>query len=43
LLCDDLAIMHNGKLKFNGTMEAFRLEHGNHSLTEAFIETVQKN
>jgi len=43
LLCDDLAIIHNGKLKFNGTMEDFRLEHGNHSLTEAFIETVKNN
>ncbi len=43
LLCDDLAIMHNGKILFNDTMEKFRAEHGSHSLTEAFIETVQKN
>ena len=43
LLCDDLAIIHNGKILFNDTMEKFRAEHGSHSLTEAFIETVQKN
>jgi sodium transport system ATP-binding protein len=41
LLCDDLAIMHNGKILFNDTMQNFRALHGSHSLTEAFIDTVQ--
>jgi sodium transport system ATP-binding protein len=41
LLCDDLAIMHNGKILFNDTMQNFRALHGSHSLTEAFINTVQ--
>jgi sodium transport system ATP-binding protein len=42
LLCDDLAIMHNGKILFNDTMQNFRTLHGSHSLTEAFINTVEK-
>ena len=40
LLCDDLAIITNGKLVFNNTMEDFRSQCIGKSLTEAFIETV---
>lgn len=41
LLCDDLAIIHRGKLCFSGTMQAFRDAHQGISLTEAFIRTVE--
>ncbi|GAB4404011.1 MAG: ATP-binding cassette domain-containing protein [Bacteroidia bacterium] len=41
LLCDDLAIIHEGVLKFNDTMDAFRAAHRDASLTEAFIRTVR--
>lgn len=40
LLCDDLAIMANGKLIYNNTMEAFRSEDSELSLTERFIQKV---
>lgn len=40
LLCDDLAIMANGKLIYNNTMEAFRSEDNELSLTERFIQKV---
>lgn len=40
LLCDRLAIIHNGKLKHNGTMDAFRTEMSGQSLTAAFINIV---
>lgn len=40
LLCDDLAIIANGTLKFNDTMENFRNGSSHKSLTEAFIATV---
>ncbi|MBR9922378.1 MAG: ATP-binding cassette domain-containing protein [Bacteroidetes bacterium] len=40
LLCDDLAIIHEGKLIYESTMEDFRQTHQGVSLTEAFIETV---
>ncbi len=40
LLCDDLAIIHKGKLCFNDTMEVFRKEMGDVSLTEAFINVI---
>lgn len=40
LLCDDLAIIHKGKLKFSGTMEDFRNEYNQYTLTEAFIQVV---
>ncbi|MCL4151770.1 UNVERIFIED_CONTAM: hypothetical protein GTU68_007269 [Idotea baltica] len=42
LLCDDLAIIHKGKLKYNDTMNAFREEMKAYTLTEAFIRTVQE-
>ncbi|MEL6673696.1 MAG: ATP-binding cassette domain-containing protein [Bacteroidota bacterium] len=41
LLCDDLAIIHKGKLRFLDTMEAFRAQNQQYTLTEAFIRTVQ--
>ncbi len=43
LLCDDLAIIHEGKLLYNDTMEQFRLAIPGHSLTEAFIQIIQQN
>lgn len=42
LLCDDLAIIHKGKLKYNNTMDAFREEMKAYTLTEAFIRTVSQ-
>lgn len=42
LLCDDLAIIHKGQLIYNDTMENFRQQNVNRSLTEAFIEMVAK-
>jgi len=43
LLCDDLAIIFQGKLIYNDTMENFRSQSSNQSLTEAFIQIVKKN
>ncbi len=43
LLCDDLAIIHKGQLIYNDTMENFRKQNINRSLTEVFIEMVTKN
>lgn len=40
LLCDDLAIIDKGDLIYNQTMDDFRKEHANISLTEAFIKLV---
>ena len=40
LLCDDLAIIHEGQLLYNDTMEHFRQSMQSHSLTEEFIKTV---
>ncbi len=40
LLCDDLAIIHKGKICFEGTMQDFRTEFSNYTLTEAFIQVV---
>lgn len=41
LLCDDLAIIHKGKLYFNDTMESFRAQMQTPNLTEEFIHIVQ--
>ena len=41
LLCDDLAIIHKGQLKFNETMSAFRANMVTSNLTEEFIRIVQ--
>jgi len=40
LLCDDLAIIHEGQLLYNDTMEHFRQSMQSRSLTEEFIKTV---
>lgn len=41
LLCDDLAIIHQGTLKYNGTMADFRSNMQTANLTEEFIRIVQ--
>ena len=41
LLCDRLAIIHKGKLKYQGTMSDFRKNMTETSLTGQFIKTVQ--
>ena len=41
LLCDDLAIIHQGTLKYNGTMTDFRSNMQTANLTEEFIRIVQ--
>ncbi|MCC5923984.1 MAG: ATP-binding cassette domain-containing protein [Crocinitomicaceae bacterium] len=41
LLCDDLAIIHQGSLIFNGTMQAFRDDMQASNLTEEFIRIVE--
>lgn len=41
LLCDDLAIIHQGKLKFLGTMQGFKSQMQSDNLTEDFIRIVQ--
>jgi len=40
LLCDDLAIIHKGKMLFNGTMERFKAEMQAPNLTAEFIRIV---
>lgn len=40
LLCDDLAIIHQGRLLYNNTMDHFRQSMESRSLTEEFIKTV---
>ncbi len=40
LLCDDLAIIHEGKLLFSGTMEQFKSEMQAENLTKEFIRRV---
>jgi len=41
LLCDDLAIIHKGKLLFSDTMESFRKQMQADSLTGEFIRIVR--
>lgn len=41
LLCDDLAIIHKGKILFNDTMEHFRIQMKGQTLTDEFIRIVQ--
>jgi sodium transport system ATP-binding protein len=41
LLCDDLAIIHQGTLKYNGSMADFRANMQTTNLTEEFIRIVQ--
>jgi sodium transport system ATP-binding protein len=42
LLCDDLAIIHKGKILYNDTMEHFRRHMKGQSLTDEFIRIVQE-
>lgn len=41
LLCDDLAIVHKGSIKYSGTMVDFRANMQTANLTEEFIRIVQ--
>jgi sodium transport system ATP-binding protein len=41
LLCDDLAIIHKGELKYQGTMDEFKAQMQTKNLTEEFIRIVQ--
>ena len=43
LLCDDLAIVHKGKLLFNDSMEVFRNQMTTENLTSEFIKIVKEN
>jgi sodium transport system ATP-binding protein len=43
LLCDDLAIIHKGRIKHIGTMSDFRSHMQANTLTEEFIRIVQSN
>ena len=42
LLCDDLAIIHKGKLLFNGGMDTFKSEMQEDNLTAEFIRIVNQ-
>jgi sodium transport system ATP-binding protein len=41
LLADDLGIVHQGSLIFNGSLEAYEAQSGGVSLEEAFIQTLE--
>jgi ABC-type Na+ transport system ATPase subunit NatA len=41
LLCDRLAIIHKGEMKYKGEMKVFRENMSEKSLTGEFIKTVQ--
>jgi sodium transport system ATP-binding protein len=43
LLCDDMAIVHKGKLLFNDTMDTFRSEMQAENLTAEFIRLVHQS
>lgn len=43
LLCDDLAIIHKGKLLFNGSMQEFKGQMKAENLTAEFIRIVNDN
>ncbi len=42
LLCDDLAIIHKGRIHYTGTMDEFRQTYSDYTLTEAFIRVVEQ-
>lgn len=42
LLCDDIAIIHKGKMLFNGTMDSFRNQMQAENLTAEFIRIVNQ-
>lgn len=43
LLCDDIAIIHKGKMLFDGTMQSFRDNMQSDTLTGEFIRIVNEN
>ena len=43
LLCDDLAIIHKGKMLYNGTMDEFKTQMQSENLTAEFIRIVKSN
>jgi sodium transport system ATP-binding protein len=43
LLCDDMAIVHKGKLLYNGTMDEFRANQQESSLTGEFIRIIHES
>jgi len=43
LLCDDLAVLHQGKIIFSDTMDTFRARMKSKSLTEEFINLINQN
>jgi sodium transport system ATP-binding protein len=43
LLCDDMAIIHKGKILFSGTMDDFRNNMQADNLTAEFIRIVQSS
>ena len=40
LLCDDMAIIHEGKMLYNGTMNEFKDQMQTENITEEFIRIV---
>ena len=42
LLCDDMAIVHKGKLLYNGTMDEFRANQQANTLTGEFIRIINE-
>ena len=42
LLCDDMAIVHKGKLLYNGTMDEFRANQQAKTLTGEFIRIINE-
>jgi len=43
LLCDDLAIIHDGSILYNDTMDQFRAKMQSDSLTKEFIRIINEN
>lgn len=43
LLCDDLAIMHKGKIVFEGTMDSFRIQMQSPNITQDFIRLIKQH
>lgn len=43
LLCDDLAIVHQGKMLFNGTMQEFKAQMQAENMTAEFIRIVNES
>jgi sodium transport system ATP-binding protein len=43
LLCDDLAIIHKGKMLFNGTMKSYTDQMQAENITAEFIRIVSES